>query len=787
MHYNVIVECIAQSDLDRRLNRSTEPSYLNDDIVDNVQVWNGTTLAAYSLIVNGASGDGSSFVEGSASSANLYGFEPMALKELGALIPDLVLVKVSSGGSRLGVTGNNNANGSWNPDYSAINTDDPTTPKLLQLFETRFDAFHAWTVSNSHTYTIVLAICHQGHADDPTPYNYETDWPLAIAELRSIVGVPTLPVLYGTIPNLSSQSNKKIRQVHLDYAADPDNNAYCFDAANGDLSTTDVTHMGHIVSGYFRDWIVSTYLKIVTPPVPAEQPSNRNIFTSRLSLSGKYDSVGRLIEKIGSLNSTQITSLRALETALKNGGIWDKYAAIWICIWGSADLNKYDLKNPDRPALSFTNITHGADGLSFNGTTSEVNPRVRLTDFPMLKTNDFGFGWYQQNNRLNTDEVVVAIPSNGSSTGVLRVFPSRTGSSNRMRVDIGSSTFDLQTEVIIDTRGSASVQSNGTVVQAHRRGILRGQKAYTADVDVNGYLIVGYDAFGGGRYFNGKISAFWLRKSFTLEEIQIENDAFQAFHVANGQAQVVLEPPFPAQYSDVIAAATADEVTLPTSTIQQYQQELMDDLAPYIDRIDVLRVYAGDDLTDPFSLYNFVRPSNKATVQGGMVDRTVAGWKGDNAATYLNQQHNLAIDSINYLQDSASHIIFVTEAQSASGAALFGCASSSVNRMFNSAGAHRLNSVVALNASADLSGAGYRAASRNDNTNVELYSDLTRFARTAASAPPASENILTLRSSSSYSNARVAVEIIAGYFNQTEHAGIRTAIRSYLTKLGVSV
>jgi hypothetical protein len=789
-HYKVIIQTLTQSEGDHRLTDLSRYPDLADKIADGVFQFDGTTVEPFRIDDIGAGGNGTSIVL--SNSNNKYSFSLLGSMKIAARLGEsIVLLNYTTGGSAYGIDGPNPTNGIWSTDTANI---PGGAADLLTGALDRIQDFQDYCTAGSHTWELLFIIRSHGHANDTVPYTYDTERQALddalIAKLATFS--ITDPLFFNvSIPVRSNQFNKKIRSVYFSKRNTSPEDFKVFDMSNGDIVDDsdlngDITHAGYDISEAAATWMDVTYDSIVNPVIPTPQPANRGIFNAKIGHVSSYDSVGRFFEKIGTLTEGQQTAIRTAEASLKAAGIWNKYPALWIWVGGASGAHQYDLKNPDRPPLGFVDITHDADGVTFNGSTSYIQTSLRITDFPFLKFTGFGLVWYQQNNRLNTDEVICSITQNGSTNGLLRVYPSRTGSSGRMRCDIGTSGFDFVSNAITDTQGVTSFQTNGTHAQFHKRGIIRGQKVFTTVADTNGKLIIGHDSFGGGRFFNGTLSLFGVRQNLNDDEIRDEATIFQQLQIDLGREVVVTEADFPASYQDLLDAATANADTLPTSIIQQYQQEFLEEIEDLLDGVDILRCYAGDDNTDDFSLYNMVRPSNIATISG-TVDRDAGGWKGGGGTSdYINNNHDLALDCIHFSQNNASILAFVIEAQTA-GAAIAGCASSSFNRLFNSTGAHRICTSNALNASADLSGAGYRAIRREDATNVRLDVDETTLNRTATATGIASETFLNFKSGATPGDMRLAFSVVGRFFNTTESMRWRTAMRNYLIKLGFTL
>ena len=83
----------------------------------------------------------------------------------------------------------------------------------------------------------------------------------------------------------------------------------------------------------------------------------------------------------GITDSTQMSAINTLVIGMKNYGIWTKMKAIYPFIGGTASAHKWNLKDPrDLDAAYrltfFGGVTHGSNGISFNGITGYANTNL---------------------------------------------------------------------------------------------------------------------------------------------------------------------------------------------------------------------------------------------------------------------------------------------------------------------------------------------------------------------------------------------------------------------------
>ena len=133
----------------------------------------------------------------------------------------------------------------------------------------------------------------------------------------------------------------------------------------------------------------------------------RILFNSVDSDVQKY--INKLTGNGTSLNSIEIKALTTLVKSLKKGGIWDKYAFLWICpsqanlLSGAIYLKPYG--NIDRMTLSnFALADFSTNGLIGNGSTSTADSGVLST---ATSTNQLvGLGFYSHSNFADTSSAI---------------------------------------------------------------------------------------------------------------------------------------------------------------------------------------------------------------------------------------------------------------------------------------------------------------------------------------------------------------------------------------------
>lgn len=525
MHFKLIF-AVGQSQVDGREEDDEAPvGLITANVVNNVKQFDQTAVQDWNINDQGPNGNGSSAVLD--NSGNRWSYACLTANKVAVFLGESILdFRWTSGGSRLSAVGANDSNGSWNPDYVMIEVG---TPHLTEGFEDKWAAWEAFVSNGGHTYEILFGLVAQGENDDPHPYDYDTDAPAWITKIREIVGVPDVKIFVTTSPVLSTSFNKKIREIWID-VVNNDENLYLLDGSSAEFKTADPVHWGVDFSIYLADRILDIYQKIIEPP---SQPisASRTIFTANIASVTPYDNISDFLEVTGIQNGTIIGALNVLKTTLVNAGIWDDYVALWPLVGGTAELHKYNLKDVHSWNLGFTGCSHSSTGVQLNGTSGVVNTRIRITDFPFIKSIGFGAGYYSRTNKVGTDEVDMSFPANGSTNSILRVWSSRAASANKMRMDIGASGFALESTLApANTVGTVMCQTVGTNAEIYQKGLKLGTKAFSTNFDVNGFFLFGKDEVAGNRWSHAEYQILFIRKNISEANCLIEHQAFTTFN-----------------------------------------------------------------------------------------------------------------------------------------------------------------------------------------------------------------------------------------------------------------
>jgi hypothetical protein len=737
-HYKVIAG-VHQSEGDGRLDN------IPAGLLDRIKAFNGTAVVAWDPLDYGPTGNGTAWVSGS-SSNNRYSWALIGISNIADYLnEDIVCVNTSMGGSRLKAVGNNDANGCWNTDYGAI---PGGVTQLTAEFDGKWSDWLAYCSAGSHTFELLFILRSHGHADDSHPYNYVTDCDAWDAELRAIVGEPNCHILNLSIPHLSSQFNKKIRAHYLSRQSDIN---HVFDATNYALvGGVDVTHIGYDGSEAAGAWVLDVFQKIENPPVPVAQPSNRSIFNQAIASIAEPDRLAKFLSK-GAFSAGEQIAAEWLLDALETAGLLHKYAAIWPLLGGTAELQSYNLINADIRRLGFGGtVAHGTKGPLPDGVNGYISTGIRITDIPMLKSTNFGVGWFTRNSIIGADVVAASFKENGSTNSVFRVWPSRPGSSNKMRMDVGGAGFALEsTSAMTFTGGLSVAQTRTTNAEIYREGIKVGSKAFATDFNVNGFLVFSYDDLSGSRFMSAEYQTLFLRQDLSEADCLVEANIFNVFNEMLSRAftdryQAVLDK------ADELEALNPGQYTKPVIEVQRIQNALCAEGESSIALDNVTLIWKNEIASKGFSNINWADPDTFLSDLPADITHNTNGYLPNGTSQFVSTNFNCSTDGGGkYTQDSASRWIYITVLP-ATVLTLDGC--------INTAGRNRMNSqssstTIKINQGAgnlslavDLTGLKYKALDRPDNTNVNAFNVKVKTSVTAASAAMTNEEQVVFRS-----------------------------------------
>jgi len=229
------------------------PSYLTNNIVDGVKVYNGNVITDLDLSITSAfdiiedvirtGGSGRSVGDTPPGrSFENWAFADVAFKEINDSIGNVIVLGLSKGGTSL--------TSDWINNGGLLSELEDKYNKLIS----KFNAFQV-------PYNVRGMIWHQGERDGVTGQQaqYQASWTTFISRIRTLTGNANFPIFYGTISEDSEGGayNTVVKAAQLDTAAG-DANLYCRD--NTDLTLFDTAHFDAASQLTFGQWTRQNYI-----------------------------------------------------------------------------------------------------------------------------------------------------------------------------------------------------------------------------------------------------------------------------------------------------------------------------------------------------------------------------------------------------------------------------------------------------------------------------------------------------------------------------------------------
>lgn len=251
----------SNSDMRAALSDGAAPAGWNDDkILPGVWNWNGSEISdTYWFYPVGSTQCGGSWVDGQAG-ASKFGFIDVAVAQMAETIPNLVVCRVTQGGT--GVDTSTNTNGSWHTPSSALDAD---TPSLFDAAKNKFLALQAFCDEHAIRLNVLGMFWHQGENAKAAPTNFKVDTEAVFAGVREFVGDEDLPIVTGTIPTGSAYYSLAVKNDMLAIDAADDRVTYLDFSA---LTMSDGTHFdaasnvtaGGLAADEMLDYVGDSYL-----------------------------------------------------------------------------------------------------------------------------------------------------------------------------------------------------------------------------------------------------------------------------------------------------------------------------------------------------------------------------------------------------------------------------------------------------------------------------------------------------------------------------------------------
>ena len=245
---------------------------------------------------------------------------------------------------------------------------------------------------------------------------------------------------------------------------------------------------------------------------------------------------------------------------------------------------------------------------------------------------------------------------------------------------------------------------------------------------------------------------------------------------------------FDADYQAILDQATSLGYTLPELTVQIAQNEFLQlmKLNGYWSKLDLFYLFrTGDSGLSDFATINWKAPSSFQLTKVNSPTFDANGFVGNSTSSYLDCHYNPSTNATNYSTNQAAAFAYIVTAGSPQDNTnpLWGLSNALGNIIGMGANtvSQRMTDSANLAAAVDLTGTGYKAASReNDADNVNFYNETTKSTRVSSSNPSgASDNLTIMRANAQYGNAKTAMFGFGGMLVETEHNQLRLDYLTY--------
>lgn len=242
-----------QSNADGRIPYTSAPSWFNQTTktVTGLKMYNARNIFIPKQF--------SDFTLGSNCGADAYtstnwAFDMIAMHDYYTGKKKTVyMVKRTKGDTSISINPDSDK-GSWNVDFTGITAVNTGLTILLRDLQWYYNSAVSYATSIGKTLNVKGILWHQGEGDSystAAANAYYQNFKDVIYYIRhSIVGNPSLPIVYGTISHSSAQYNSTIESAQLTIAAE-DDYAYCVNMSAGTL--LDAWHFDATSAVYFGD------------------------------------------------------------------------------------------------------------------------------------------------------------------------------------------------------------------------------------------------------------------------------------------------------------------------------------------------------------------------------------------------------------------------------------------------------------------------------------------------------------------------------------------------------
>jgi len=176
--------------------------------------------------------------------------------------------------------------------------------------------------------------------------------------------------------------------------------------------------------------------------------------------SSSFDSdASAFIIAAGITDPTQQTAINSLVVELKGYSIWTKLNAIYPFVGGTATTHKFNLKNPADTNAAFRlvfsgGVTHGANGVAFNGTNGYAD--TFLTPSTTLSANNNSLGYYSRTSVASSSASAIdmgGVPDINADASLFCLIIRRNTSNQSLFAANTSSSLSIANTTVADGSG----------------------------------------------------------------------------------------------------------------------------------------------------------------------------------------------------------------------------------------------------------------------------------------------------------------------------------------------
>jgi hypothetical protein len=200
----------------------------------------------------------------------------------------------------------------------------------------------------------------------------------------------------------------------------------------------------------------------VNPVTPDSVTVVGNVVTAQVPSASCPDYDAELfITVTGITDATEQGAIRTLVSDLKTSGLWEKMAAVYPFVGGTATRHSYNLRNIGIFQISFSGgWTHDSNGITGNGTNSIANIGVQTGSIHQVQGGSFSIY-----NRTNNAGAYYDVANTASGE-----FISLKWTDDNIYINAGSAVYNPINNP--DPTGLWLMEWNATNIRAYRNGTL---------------------------------------------------------------------------------------------------------------------------------------------------------------------------------------------------------------------------------------------------------------------------------------------------------------------------